>query len=651
MNYKMPGKYAVVFLLLGAMYSISFAQNSYDLSIQHGIDSLGNVLKIEKDDTDKINTLNNLSHRMSFERSNYIQADSLARVALSLSTKLNFQKGTSAAYGNIGLVYYYQSNYSEALKAQSQSLDIAENIGYKQGVAYAYKNMGLIYGQQGNYPEALKSYSMSLKIMEDISDKDGTCDVYGDIGVANYEEGNFVEASKNLLKSLKIAEELGEKDAMGSAYLSLGNIALMYGNPQEAIKDYTHAEELGGKQVVKKAYGNTGYIYDRQGNYPEAIKSQLACLKISEEIGDKRDVCGAYVNLGNIYYDQGNIKESFKSYLKGLEISKETGDKHEMCLSYVNIGSHLVPQKQYSEAIKYLDSAIALSKNINEKDILRDAYSSLADIGEITGNYKIAYEDYQIYIAYRDSIMNQKDIKKITQMEVKYEFDKREDSIKAIQEKKDIIKTAEIKRKSIITYSMVVILLLALISATLLMNRQEIKRKKDKIIFEKNLALSENEKNLLNLEKQRMEDELSNAKVTLDEYIKSLVEKNELLEQFKADVEKLTNLQDKELDEQRIKNLEHLNKVTILTDEDWNKFKLLFEQVHKDFFKRLRDKIPDLTQAEMRLICLTKLQIGTKQMASILGVSFATIRQARYRLRKKLDLSEEDSIDDIVESV
>jgi DNA-directed RNA polymerase specialized sigma24 family protein len=97
--------------------------------------------------------------------------------------------------------------------------------------------------------------------------------------------------------------------------------------------------------------------------------------------------------------------------------------------------------------------------------------------------------------------------------------------------------------------------------------------------------------------------------------------------------------------------LEHLNNTAILTDEDWNKFRQLFEQVHKDFFKRLREKLPDLTQAEVRLICLTKLNLGTKQMAGILGVSFDTIRKSRYRLRKKLGLAEEDRIDDIVESI
>ena len=94
-----------------------------------------------------------------------------------------------------------------------------------------------------------------------------------------------------------------------------------------------------------------------------------------------------------------------------------------------------------------------------------------------------------------------------------------------------------------------------------------------------------------------------------------------------------------------------MNKTTILTEDDWNKFKELFEEVYKGFFIRQKEKLPELTQAEIRLLCLTKLKLETKQMGSILGVSFDTIKKSRHRLRKKLGLKEEDSIDDIANSI
>jgi ATP/maltotriose-dependent transcriptional regulator MalT len=218
-------------------------------------------------------------------------------------------------------------------------------------------------------------------------------------------------------------------------------------------------------------------------------------------------------------------------------------------------------------------------------------------------------------------------------LEMNYAFTKKEDSIKVGEEKNNIIKADESTRKSIITISAIVISILTLIMAALLINRQQLKYRKDKIIFEK--------------DKRQIESELTNAKIVLDDYIRSMAEKNKLLEEFKTDLEGFKKNYDKE----RLEKLEYLNKATILTDEDWNKFKQLFEQVHKDFFKRLKEKLPDLTQAEIRLVSLTKLSVGTKQMAGILGVSFDTIKKSRHRLRKKLGLAEDDSINDVVNTI
>lgn len=162
-------------------------------------------------------------------------------------------------------------------------------------------------------------------------------------------------------------------------------------------------------------------------------------------------------------------------------------------------------------------------------------------------------------------------------------------------------------------------------------------RRQDKIIFEK--------------EKQRIEGDLKNARASLDEYINNVLEKNKLLEQFKSDLEEIKNLKSREISENRIDRLEYLNKTAILTEDDWNKFKELFEQAYKGYFIRLKEKLPDLTQAEIRLICLTKLKVDTKQMSAILGVSSDTVKKSRHRLRKKLGLMEEDSLDDIANSI
>ena len=61
--------------------------------------------------------------------------------------------------------------------------------------------------------------------------------------------------------------------------------------------------------------------------------------------------------------------------------------------------------------------------------------------------------------------------------------------------------------------------------------------------------------------------------------------------------------------------------------------------------------MPDLSPADTRLIALTKLQLSQKEMAAMLGVGYDAIRKARQRLRQKISLPEEGSLDDVVEMI
>jgi len=94
-----------------------------------------------------------------------------------------------------------------------------------------------------------------------------------------------------------------------------------------------------------------------------------------------------------------------------------------------------------------------------------------------------------------------------------------------------------------------------------------------------------------------------------------------------------------------------LYKMNILTKEDWVNFKELFEKVHTGFFTRLERKVPSLTPAETRLICLIKMGQQTEQMAAKLGVSVGTINKTRYRLRKKVKMPRKNSIVKLTESI
>lgn len=81
-----------------------------------------------------------------------------------------------------------------------------------------------------------------------------------------------------------------------------------------------------------------------------------------------------------------------------------------------------------------------------------------------------------------------------------------------------------------------------------------------------------------------------------------------------------------------------------LKGEAWNQFDMYFKRVHPDFFNRLVLQCPSISSAEMRLAGFLRLNIATKDIAAIMFLTVDSVRTARTRLRKKLNMSQDDNL-------
>ena len=141
----------------------------------------------------------------------------------------------------------------------------------------------------------------------------------------------------------------------------------------------------------------------------------------------------------------------------------------------------------------------------------------------------------------------------------------------------------------------------------------------------------------------KAEEDLAFASRELADFAKHISEKNTLIEMLQEQQERQDN--------RSTEALQQLQQRTILTEEEWQHFRALFEKVHSGFLDRLKEKLPGLTPAETRFIVLGKLGLSNKEMAATLGIGADAIRQYRSRLRKKLDLGEDGSLEDLVAQI
>jgi len=105
----------------------------------------------------------------------------------------------------------------------------------------------------------------------------------------------------------------------------------------------------------------------------------------------------------------------------------------------------------------------------------------------------------------------------------------------------------------------------------------------------------------------------------------------------------------------KVSGLKKLNMIisehSILQPESyWKEFEVSFHDVHKDFYKNLQTRFPQLTSAERRMAAFVRLDLSTKQIADITSNSIHSVEVSRSRLRKKLNLDVQTNLKDFLDN-
>src|SRR5579862_6558327 len=153
---------------------------------------------------------------------------------------------------------------------------------------------------------------------------------------------------------------------------------------------------------------------------------------------------------------------------------------------------------------------------------------------------------------------------------------------------------------------------------------------------------SKYQQRLLEEGKLRIEQEMESAKAQLEMFTQNIVEKTNLIERLEEQV----NASKYNADEHQF--IEELSSQTILTEDDWLKFKILFENTHPQYFTKLRQQVNDITLADQRMAALTRLRLTTKQMAAMLGISSNSVIKAKQRLRQRLNYQTDFQVEEFL---
>ncbi len=482
--------------------------------------------------------------------------------------------------------------------------------------------------------ESIKHGNLALSLSLKTDHLPGKANANRIIGVAHWAAGNYEPALNHLYSSQNDFQKLSDSLGIANCILNIGMVYADQNDQESALRNYEIAneyfEKLGDESRMATTYTKMADIYIHQNDFDKALEILKKSYKIHKKADFTYGKAESLNRLGLLYRAMGKYEEGIIHLKIAAQFSESINDLDGLAKSYENIASIYILLNQHLEALPFVQKAEETALASGSIKWLPNIYFDLKEIEVARGNYRKAIDYYDKYVSFKDSIFNEKVAQDIANLHSRIEAEKHEAQLQLDRQEIELL-----EQKSRINLLMAVsggTLLVLLITITFLIMRTQ----KLRIIRDKKRS---------ELEQKKLHREIEAKSQELTAYTVNFIRKNEILDELKEEIEQISTTPDDDL----LKKVRRLAKIInshAQVDKDWEDFKLHFESVHKDFFYKLKAENESLTSNDLKLCALIRLNLTMKEMGQMLGISAESVKTARYRLRKKLNLNHEESLND-----
>ncbi|WP_299680341.1 tetratricopeptide repeat protein [uncultured Tenacibaculum sp.] len=499
--------------------------------------------------------------------------------------------------------YYYNTDqYEKAITDYNRSGDIfiKENKGLINA-ADARLFAAQVYNDLNDFLNAVTYYESAYKLYDELKD--------------------------NFYKNFTLSELAGIYSQNGFLEKAIAERKRVLANAKE-IKDYPS---------LYYAYGNLAKISQKAKNYDDVKKYIDSTTIYSDSITNKQQKVLSQLFLANLKVDYNldlnniTLAEKYLEEAKGW-VKKTSAPDFFQRMNYEYQGKVYVRKKDYAKAENAFKKVLALKGQNGQEEKVKKAEKEIAKVYGATGQYKKAFEHLNTYLELEEA--DNKLIKDNTFLYYQSKFEterkdqeifKRKTEIELLEKDKEIEKY---KRRVTVALLLIALLIAFMIFYVLW---RKAKRKRRALARE-----------IVDL----------NTEVTTKKE-----EVNELL------TETIIHLRSKEKLAENLSKLSHeeegVSLKSIIADLKADKLedsKIVFlkqniESLNYEFLKNLKNIHPNLTKTDIEVCSFIKIGLSRKEISNLRKTSLDAIKSTRFRLKKKLNLTSEDSLDDYIKSI
>lgn len=626
-------KKLILFILTFILYNQNTEAQNQKIS-----DSLKSSYNFQTNIEQKVETAQLLFQH--YKHLNPKTAFKYANDVLNMSVKNDYNKGIGLAYHNLAYYYRFLPNIDSSRFYFKKSLNILKQLKSVNKLCELTEDYATFECVQGNYDKAIEISEIGYTNALNARNNKYMLQSLNRKTTINMDKGDFETATKENILALKILDTLTSENKLIKA-VTLGQsarIEMLRGNYQLTLKPLKESLNLlislKNKNWTAVTYIEIGNAYWYLEDYNNAIKNYNKSLVISKEIKREDFISINLSNIASIYSETGNHAEAIKILKESLEIEKQIGSLINLSIGYNALGSAYYNTKQYKLAVKNHTLSIHLSDSIKAMDVKRDGLYNRSIAYDKLGQHKTALLDIKNFINLKDSIFNLENAKQVDELKTKYETEKKEAEI-ALQEEEIKTLNAQAKNDKLTKtiYGIGIISLLAIAGLLYFGFKQRLK--KNKIERDKQEAI--------------YKQEIAFKKKELASQTLHLVQKNTFIQELKENLEKIKK--SPELFKVEFRRLVMLLKKESAEDKDWEIFKSYFSEVHNNFDNKIKAIAVDISEKEIRLASFLRMNLSTKEIASMLNVLPDSVLKSKYRLKKKLKLDKEIDLNEFLNTL
>ena len=526
----------------------------------------------------------------------------------------------------------------------------AKEINYTYGEALSCYLLGKIHGSNRvELDTGIEYHKRSIALIDQSDSLKLLANNFYARGVLYYRAGLYATALNDFLMSANYYKKDGDSLNLALTRVNIANIYTewSFDSYPKAVKAFDRALETA--RVLKSDYLLVhtvvyyAYALIQKGEYKKARTYLEQAIPLAEK--DKKLAalcCRLYLTMGDVMIHDQNLVMAEDYFTKSQAMSRTPGAKSYQGDVLFGLGRLSDAKNLHASAEAFYQNALQLFTNRKMRKCAVAVYGAMIGMAQEKRDFKQAFDLKARQLSCEDSITKIQRNELSNQMHASILSIERAQQL-AIKRKNDQI-------RELYLYSFIIAVASLSLTTLLYFNKKRLRESKDKAALTSEKLILQKELEYTKIGEEQLKQKLEFNAKTLTTNTLNLIQKNEILEKIKTKAEDVRKASPEDLSA-RINSLINTANVALNIDKDWENFRIHFEQVHNNFFESLKMRYPDLNSNDLRLCALLKLNLDTKEIATIMDISPESVKVARSRLRKKLQLETSDNLSSFITSI